>query len=297
MHHPHGFINKWGNTIIDFDSIYGDRFSEGLCSAGLGFNGLMGFVNKRCEFVIPRRYSVAMDFKEGRAFVQENGKWGLIDRMGEYVVEPMFDDWEYFENGLSKVRKDFNYGVIDRFGHYMLEPIYTEVIVLSDRFVCLKGTTFTIIPFKQEDYASSDQEPSLKTFPAQEDALTIVSKWQAGKRGFGFVNQEGQEIIPCIYEEVGYCGNLYKVMDQEGYHLLDGEGKKLTTQAYNYIYDFHEGLCAVEKDLLWGFVNEQGEEVIPPHYHFARDFKDGKCWVIYEGKYCYIDKQGHEVEK
>ena len=50
---------------------------------------------------------------------------------------------------------------------------------------------------------------------------------------WGFINEQGREVVPCKYEEVKF---------------------------------FKKGYAPVCKDKLWGFTNEQGEEVIPCKY-------------------------------
>ena len=65
---------------------------------------------------------------------------------------------------------------------------------------------------------------------------------------------------------------------------------------------FLEGLCAVKKHLLWGYINREGRVVIGLHYEFAEQFKLIKNGVFLarvkeNGKYGYIDKNGKFVIK
>ena len=50
---------------------------------------------------------------------------------------------------------------------------------------------------------------------------------------YGYINQEGKEIVPIIYE---------------------------------HIDDFHEGLAPVKLNDKWGYVDCSGKVVIPPRY-------------------------------
>ncbi len=54
------------------------------------------------------------------------------------------------------------------------------------------------------------------------------------------MNKEGQEVVPCRYDEVR---------------------------------DFEEGLAAVQRGGQWGFVNKEGQEVVPCRYDEVRDFR------------------------
>ena len=65
------------------------------------------------------------------------------------------------------------------------------------------------------------------------------------------------------------------------------------------IYDnascFSEGLAAVNKKGLWGFINSSGNEVIPFKYSYAVSFYQGSGKVLKaSGKWYYIDKSGKE---
>lgn len=53
------------------------------------------------------------------------------------------------------------------------------------------------------------------------------------KEGWGFVNKNGEEIIPCKYKEA---------------------------------YGFSEGLAGVKTKKGWGFINKDDEEIIPCKY-------------------------------
>ncbi len=61
---------------------------------------------------------------------------------------------------------------------------------------------------------------------------------------WGFVNEEGQEVVPCQYDEVR---------------------------------DFEDGelMAAVRRGGQWGFVNQEGQEVVPCRYDEVRDFRVG----------------------
>ena len=62
----------------------------------------------------------------------------------------------------------------------------------------------------------------------------------------GFINEDGEEVIPCKY---------------------DGA------------WNFSEGLVSVETEGLWGFVNENGDEIVPCKYDMAFEFSEGLARV------------------
>lgn len=58
---------------------------------------------------------------------------------------------------------------------------------------------------------------------------------------------------------------------------------------------FSEGLAAVKRGTLWGYVDAQGQEVVPPRYDGAFAFSQGRAAVNRGGRWGYIDLTGREV--
>lgn len=79
---------------------------------------------------------------------------------------------------------------------------------------------------------------------------------------YGFIDNNGYEVIPCIYD---------------------------------YALPFVNGLAAVCAKEAWGFINHQNEIVIPLIYEDAGSFEGGLAYVQKDGKYGYIDKFGKVV--
>jgi hypothetical protein len=76
------------------------HFKEGFCSVLV--NGKWGYVNTKCQVVVPPIYSHARSFFNGIAAVgDENGKWGFIDSAGELVMSCQFDQVRTLENPRS----------------------------------------------------------------------------------------------------------------------------------------------------------------------------------------------------
>ena len=82
----------------------------------------------------------------------------------------------------------------------------------------------------------------------------------------GYINENGQEIIPLTYSGVR---------------------------------DFHEGLAAVKIGNFstgkWGYINIQGELIIPYLFDKPRAFSEGLAKVVYNNEWCFIDGLGNKV--
>ncbi len=66
-------------------------------------------------------------------------------------------------------------------------------------------------------------------------------------------------------------------------------------ERYDWAGPFSEGLCCVERDGLWGFVDAQGREVIPLRYGWADDFREGRTVVSLDEGFALLDRDGLEV--
>ncbi len=120
----------------------------------------------------------------------------------------------------------------------------------------------------------------------------------------GFVNSNMQFVF--ITEEI-ISSNLsedfviYKRDGKSGFINIKS-GAKIEA-VYETVYDFSQGLAAVQKDGKIGFINTNGDLVIPNNYYVKglHTFKNGLCSVIEvtadgsAGNTYYIDKAGNRV--
>ena len=72
------------------------------------------------------------------------------------------------------------------------------------------------------------------------------------------------------------------------------DGRALSGEVYQNALPFHEGLAAVEKQGLWGFIDEGGKVVAPPHFADARSFSEGLARVRLtdDGSWGYLARSG-----
>lgn len=140
------------------------------------------------------------------------------------------------------------------------------------------------------------------------------------KNGYlGYADKEGKEIIPCIYEEIGYDCLMeelkystiediedweYSIYFSEGMMLVKREnkwgyvgrnGKEVIPPAFEEAFDFNEGMAAVKQDGKWGYINCKGIFLIPAVYEKAEDFCNGRAMVKKNGRWGVIDKTGETI--
>ena len=131
-------------------------------------------------------------------------------------------------------------------------------------------------------------------------------------RGYGFIDETGELVIPTIYENADGFKNGRATVKRDGKrYYIDKSGKEIEIAAdldrkYQGVGELCEGFCRVSTlklgfmDLAyhsdyseiagtWGYVDESGNEVIPPQYIYANDFEDGIA-IICKGEWT-IDKK------
>jgi len=90
------------------------------------------------------------------------------------------------------------------------------------------------------------------------------------------------------------------------YTVRNGALEPVTDTAYEFVFagikdipscsdDFAEGLQAVKKDGLWGYIDADGNTVIPFMYEAAGNFDHGLAIVQKDGQLMYIDHTGAVV--
>ncbi len=244
-----GYMNKVGHLVImtDFSGI-GD-FHEGMALVTNRVNVFSvearrrqtyGFIDKSGKTVIPLKFNQVGNFSEGLAAAYIKGKWGYIDKKGIFVIPPKFSKANEFHDGVAVVETgNENSAIIDHRG----------------KFIKVFNANNLQFPFDK----------------FSEGLLSVLHS----KKGFGYFNTKGKQIIPYQFTEVG---------------------------------DFSEGLAVVKKNMLnndksiitsSGYINKSGKLVVPlknsSKKMYPRNFKEGLALIIGDNECRYISKEGQTI--
>lgn len=251
--HKSGYIDITGNIVIkqQFDQAY--DFSNGRAQVVIG--DLTSFIDKSGKQIIKlASYQAARSFHEGLAAIHSNFEFWYIDIDGKAVIPKQAGIPKDFSEGLAcvylPVNGKFKAGYIDKNGKVIIAPQYEDGFDFSDGI-----------------------------------ALVKIS----GK--YGYIDKMGKVVIEPVFKSAhNFSNGRARVSKGEKWGFIDREGHYIIPEIYDYSTgDFSEGLAAICRDHLCGYMGVDGNWVIKPAFQFAYEFRGGLAHVDYR---TYIDKTG-----
>jgi len=135
-----GYINKKGETVIDFKFKTANAFCEGLAAVQETERrsdlppdtDRSGYINKTGAYAIPPKFDSAYNFSEGLARVRTGREMAFINKNGDIVFTVTNGFWaDKFSEGLANVsiRKGSGpeaWGYINRKGDFVIKPQFQQ---------------------------------------------------------------------------------------------------------------------------------------------------------------------------
>lgn len=130
---------------------------------------------------------------------------------------------------------------------------------------------------------------------------------------YGFINIEGEEILPCKYDDITFVlgdlsktdyngfrsgDNLVRVKLDNKYGIVNLDGKEIIPCKYDdltILFDWGKDLLKVKLDNKYGFINFEGKEIIPCKYDDLTSFEYYLIKAELDNKYGFIDYEGNEI--
>ncbi|GGF89093.1 hypothetical protein GCM10010912_37790 [Paenibacillus albidus] len=229
--------------------------------------------------------------------------WGYIDDEGRTVIEPRYEYAEDFqENGLAVVQRKGGSGLIDSTGRERVKPVYSFIAPFSEgRAVVSDHTGYTLID-EQGKVVTSSRYDYLNSLHDGR-ALFSVQQPDGGQTLYGYVDPQGKEVLPAVYEDAGDFSNaaaLVKIRSGE-FALIDPAGQRLHTYNYPFVGSPGDGLLAYQavENGAYGYLHTDGSVAIEPQFTAALPFSEGRAVVNtaadYGNAYGLIDPQGRRV--
>ena len=247
-------------------------------------DGKYGFIDKSNNVVIPIiNDEVRVGYYKNACVVKRNGKYGCYDLNGTEVIPCKYDDVSASSNFIY-VRMNDKCGVFNLLGKMI---ILIEYDIIEEP----KGGLFMVKLYGEKKYVSITG----KEYDAADinySSFSIVKK----NNKYGYVNDEGIEVIPLIYDDAKVFVNKLAFVKKDGkYLIIDETGKVRRTTSYIEVnYDCLNYLFCVKNDMSkWGYINFEGQEIISCRYDFADSFYYELACVQLNSKFGFIDKYGN----
>lgn len=182
-------------------------------------------------------------------------KYGYINDKGEEAIECQFDyARDFYDSGIAVVGKlvaedTFNYGLIDTSGKMILDYSYVEIQDFSDN-----GLAVVV----KEDGIGDDGYVEYKA---------------------GYINQKGEEVIPCQFSYAFAFSNGYaQVADENDYRgYINEKGKQVIPFSYWDATSFNKNGFALVRDELseeYYCINTKGQVVFDNHAIYGNWISD-----------------------
>lgn len=200
-------------------------------------------------------------------------KYGLIDTSGKVVVPPKYDYFYGFDKqGMGRFYVEgAGMGFVDAEGNEVIPPGLLAVSPFGDNgravFINSDG-----------DYGIIDKngEIAQTTFQYLSSFNHDRAIFKSNDR-FGFVNGSGDTAIHNFYFHVSPfddAGLAVVGFELDNNMLVDTEGRDVTSNRYEWIYGFWDGmeLSPFRRGGKWGYLDREGREAIEPRFEFVGCF-------------------------
>ena len=279
-----GYIDPSGKFVIGPTQIWGwgRPFHEGIAAVLIwvrnGGHNRPGWIDRSGKLVFSGMGVEGTYFSEGlMSMPGPNGKWGFVDKHFQFVIQPQFD-WAYeFSEGRGEVAIGHKSGFINQSGKVVIPLKYDMVWPFRDGLARVRN-----------DFPSGT-------------VMTLEGEQPNYRYQYGFVDRDGNEVIPLQFEEAGYFSEGYAMVVPANFKLfgiIDKLGRFVHVPEFEAAGEFHEGLAVACVKQKCGYVDTSGTWVIPPSFISAQDFWHGLASVAWkDGEYGYVDKTGKTVWK
>lgn len=189
---------------------------------------------------------------------------GVILPDGEIRWFPGFELYP-FRDGRSVImeKDDPHFGVIDREGNTIVPCIHAAITHFSEGRAFLSARATCLIDVDGTVVREFEHAPVGDDF---HDGLAIVSLIEGEDKVDGFIDRNGDTVIPFIYSNPIIDPNVHDEDDR-----------------------LSEGLIRVRHGERTGYINRSGAMVIEPVFEWGGRFSHGCAWVRRNGAVGFID--------
>ena len=234
----------------------------------------MGLARADARCVVEPKFGQAGVLSDGLALVTVNGMVGFIDRTGNFVIPPVFDKaWPFWAGlGRAPAERDGIVGVIDKAGAWVFQTNY-EYLNLATAFD--KSNLVFGWDFKKADrWGFLDLDGRVVLDADFDHAIQHCSDGRLvaykNKELFSF-KADGSPLQPPNGKLVGAsCGNVppYTLKVGDKFGLVDARFSPLTPVQFDAVGFVGPGVKNVKIDGKWGRIGPDGRWLLEPKFDY-----------------------------
>jgi len=241
-----GYISDQGEIAFlkNYRPVEARQYASGLVGYTDGEKGeKWGFYDKKGKLVIPFIYDNITDFEGDFCVVVKGRECGLINKKNEVIIPFEFDNIDYISDSLIFVKKGDKWGITDISGKLILPFQFYSYSVINKNLIQLAVKNEK----DQYYYGFYNWEGKLIQPHKYYNKIEGEKYWQVfyeglaqvyKDNGFGFIDEKGNEVIPCIYE----CPDNIKYPEDIRFK------------------QFRWGVVYVKSGEKYGYIDERGNE-------------------------------------
>ncbi|MCM1386833.1 MAG: WG repeat-containing protein [Bacillus sp. (in: Bacteria)] len=292
----YGYIDQGGQIVIEPVFDYAAYFQDGLVQVMQ--NGRYGVINRKGELIVAAEYD---SIEIGDSFINAcvDEKYTCFDRTGKALLE-QYDDIRFStgENYIY-IQKGEKYGLADKNGNVLFEPMYDMISLLpGENFLRIReNELYGIVDLQGEFripavYSDIRYDSYDRKADAAEDGMLVLTDADGHVESMNIV--DFSEKIPCVYDSIVWISHDRAVVEQDGLSgIIDREGNLIEPIAYAARI-MSDGAVWLRKDKGAKFYTNKGEAVDIDDYDGIS--KTGNCYQVEKnGMYGFLNEEGEEV--
>lgn len=255
-------------------------------------SGKCGVVDGSGKVIIPFEYD---DIKSGTDFftVCKGGHWGVLNSHGNIVIKPKHENLgEVDKDGILPFQKNGQWGLMSLEEEVVMAPTYAR---LDEEINGL------YLGYNYRNHTLFNVEGSIKktfstTWLSYQGCYSRIGYYAEEFEKYGYTSlMDCSEIFP-IYDDVQHFSNgVAPVEIGEHRTFIDWNGTPLLTERCEKLCPFSEDIAAFKRDDQWGFLCAPHEVIVQPRFKSVGSFAHGLCAVQSEDGYGYINPLGTMV--
>ena len=232
----------------------------------------------------------------------------IVKKSGQTIETKIYSYYTVYENGA--------FGVINNEGEIVIEPTYYEIISIPNNskpiFICtydvddVNGTyrTKAINEKNEEILTGYDKIEAIDNYDSKQNIWYENNVLRVSKNGkYGIINYEGQEVLPCEYEEItalkGVKANFI-VKKDSNVGLVNEVGQTIVNTEYKDVValkdEYKSEYIIVNAENKYGLISTSGATLIESKYDEVKYIGSSHLFAVKEAdEWKLFDTEANKV--